>query len=87
MEIHGIPWNSMAFHGNPWNSMEIHGILWKSIEFHGILRHSMEYCVYFKFSIEWMESHGKLVPILHGIPSTIFYGIPYDSVADLQTGR
>ncbi|KAH3829246.1 hypothetical protein DPMN_131240 [Dreissena polymorpha] len=33
-----------------------------------------------------MESDGKLVPILHGIPSNDFRRIPYDSAADLQTG-
>ncbi|KAH3863888.1 hypothetical protein DPMN_026894 [Dreissena polymorpha] len=34
-----------------------------------------------------MESDGKLVPILHGIPSNDFHRIPYDSTADLQTGN
>ncbi|KAH3802722.1 hypothetical protein DPMN_156402 [Dreissena polymorpha] len=33
-----------------------------------------------------MELDGKLVPILHGIPSNDFHRIPYDSTADLQTG-
>ncbi|KAH3883770.1 hypothetical protein DPMN_007738 [Dreissena polymorpha] len=31
-----------------------------------------------------MELDGKLVPILHGIPSKDFHRIPYDSTADLQ---
>ncbi|KAH3878928.1 hypothetical protein DPMN_002829 [Dreissena polymorpha] len=100
MEFHGILWNSTAFYGIPWHSMEFHGILWNStalyrmprnsMEFHGILWNSIPYQVpllfFFHFSIDCMESDGKLVPILHGIPSNGFHRIPYDSTADLQTG-
>ena len=25
MDIHGIPWISMAYHGYPWHTMDIHG--------------------------------------------------------------
>ncbi|KAH3796725.1 hypothetical protein DPMN_150295 [Dreissena polymorpha] len=100
MEFHGVLWNSMAFYGIPRHSMEFHGILWNStafygmprnsMEFHGILWNSIPYQVpllfFFHFSIDCMESDGKLVPILHGIPSNDFHRIPYDSAADLQTG-
>ncbi|KAH3895700.1 hypothetical protein DPMN_019865 [Dreissena polymorpha] len=100
MEFHGVLWNSTAFYGIPRHSMEFHGILWNStalygiprnsMEFHGILWNSIPYQVpllfFFHFSIDCMESDGKLVPILHGIPSNDFHRNPYDSTADLQTG-
>ncbi|KAH3894367.1 hypothetical protein DPMN_018523 [Dreissena polymorpha] len=93
MEFHGILWNSTAFYGIPRHSMEFHGIIWNATEFYGIPRHFMEFhpisspsSVFFHFSIDCMESDGKLVPILHGIPSNDFHRIPYDSTADLQTG-
>ncbi|KAH3840906.1 hypothetical protein DPMN_114364 [Dreissena polymorpha] len=99
MEFHGVLWNSTAFYGIPRHSMEFHGILWNStalygiprnsMEFHGILWNSIPYQVpllfFFHFSIDCMESDGKLVPILHGIPSNDFHRNPYDSTADLQT--
>ncbi|KAH3801847.1 hypothetical protein DPMN_155509 [Dreissena polymorpha] len=100
VEFHGVLWNSTAFYGIPRHSMEFHGILWNStalygiprnsMEFHGILWNSIPYQVpllfFFHFSIDCMESDGKLVPILHGIPSNDFHRNPYDSTADLQTG-
>ncbi|KAH3890951.1 hypothetical protein DPMN_015041 [Dreissena polymorpha] len=93
MEFHGILWNSTAFYGIPRHSMEFHGIIWNATEFYGIPRHFIEFhpissppSVFFHFSIDCMESDGKLVPILHGIPSYDFHRIPYDSTADLQTG-
>ncbi|KAH3754357.1 hypothetical protein DPMN_189024 [Dreissena polymorpha] len=87
MEFHGILWNSTAFYGIPWHSMEFHGIIWNATEFYGISSHiKFPFCFFFHFSIDCMESDGKLVPILHGIPSYDFHRIPYDSTADLQTG-
>ncbi|KAH3790893.1 hypothetical protein DPMN_169101 [Dreissena polymorpha] len=93
MEFHGILWNSTAFYGIPRHSMDFHGFIWNATEFYGIPRHFMEFhpisspsSVFFHFSIDCMELDGKLVPILHGIPSNDFHRIPYDSTADLQTG-
>ncbi|KAH3894980.1 hypothetical protein DPMN_019140 [Dreissena polymorpha] len=86
MEFHGILWNSTAFYGIPRHYMECHGILWNSTAFYGIPSHIKAPLFFFHFSIDCMESDGKLVPILHGIPSNDFHRIPYDSTADLQTG-
>ncbi|KAH3724880.1 hypothetical protein DPMN_050707 [Dreissena polymorpha] len=90
MEFHGIPWNSTTFYGIPRHSMDFHGVLWNSMEFHDIIWNSIPdqvpFLFCFHFSIDCMESYGKLVPILPGIPSNNFRRIPYDSTADLQTG-
>ncbi|KAH3882207.1 hypothetical protein DPMN_006140 [Dreissena polymorpha] len=85
MEFHGILWNSTAFYGILQHYMECHGILWNSTAFYGIPSHIKSPFCFFHFSIDCMESDGKLVPILHGIPSNDFHRIPYDSTADLQT--
>ncbi|KAH3814270.1 hypothetical protein DPMN_142764 [Dreissena polymorpha] len=87
-EFYGILWNSTAFYGIPRHYMECHGILWNSTAFYGIPSHiKSPDCFFFShFSIDFMASDGKLVPILHGIPSNDFHRIPYDSTADLQTG-
>ncbi|KAH3704882.1 hypothetical protein DPMN_079943 [Dreissena polymorpha] len=87
----------MAFYGIPQRSIEFHSILWNCTAFYGIPQHSVEFydipyhiksllCLFFHFSIDSMESYGKLVPIFHGIPPNDFYRIPYDSTADLQRG-
>ncbi|KAH3729191.1 hypothetical protein DPMN_055157 [Dreissena polymorpha] len=87
MEFHGILWNSTAFYGIPRHYMECHGILWNSTAYYGIPSHIKSlFCCFFHFFIDCMELDGKLVPILHGIPSNDFQRIPYDSTADLQTG-